>query len=136
MPYLKPITAKLRAAQFTKAYIESGCNQTLLAKKEGVTSQAINQRFKKLPTQTPLQEALEKVGITTVYKAKKFKELLEAKKLHGERGIKTEDNTTRSATLRLICQVSKDIDSDKDSNSIKIVNIVHAYKKEENARNP
>ena len=124
MPKLKIETAKLRAANLSKSFISSGCNQSEVARREGVTSQAINQRFKHLPVQTPLQEALRKIGITTVYKARKFKELMEAKSLN-MKGKEVKDNDVRLGTLKLVCQVSKDIDNDnnKGGNTVVIVRI-------------
>jgi len=137
MPRLTPEIAKLKASNLIKSYTAAGFNQTRLAEKEGVSQSAINQRLKHLPVQTPLQEALRKIGITTQYKAKKFKELMEAKKLHGERGQEVEDNATRTKTLQLLCQVDKDINDDK-SGGVRVINIIHAYrpqkKTEENAQ--
>lgn len=137
MPRYLPETAELKAKNLTKSYYENGCNKAAVARKEGVSASAISQRFKHLPVQTPLQEALRKIGITTQYKAKKFKELMEAKKLHGERGQEVEDNATRTKTLQLLCQVDKDINDDK-SGGVRVINIIHAYrpqkKTEENAQ--
>jgi len=141
MPTLKPETARLRAANLSKSFIASGCNQSEVARREGVTSQAINQRFKHLPVSTPLQAALKKIGITTAYKAKKFKELLESKNKRSLnfKTIEVPDNQTRASVLKLMCQVDKDIDGDK-SGGVKIINIIHAYRKTEpkpeDARNP
>ena len=141
MPTLKPETARLRAANLSKSFIASGCNQSEVARREGVTSQAINQRFKHLPVGTPLQAALKKIGITTAYKAKKFKELLESKNKRSLnfKTIEVPDNQTRASVLKLMCQVDKDIDGDK-SGGVKIINIIHAYRKTEpkpeDARNP
>ena len=136
MPRLKTETANLRAANLAKAFISSGCNKAELARREGVSHSAISDRFKRLPVQTPLQEALRKVGITTQYKARKFKELLEATRLQSV-GFKTRevhDNNTRSSALKLICQVGKDIDGDKnDSPGVKIVNIIHNYREKKDA---
>jgi hypothetical protein len=135
MPKLKKETAELRAAYLVKSCLANGLNQSALARREGVTQQAINSRFKHLPVQTPLQAALRKIGITTAYKAKKFKELMEAKKLQSINFQirKVSDNVTRAVTLRLLCQVEKDIDNDKNGSGVKIINIIHAYRKEKNA---
>lgn len=136
MPRLKPETAELRAANLAKAFIASDCNKAELARREGVSHSAISDRFKRLPVQTPLQEALRKVGITTAYKARKFKELLEATRLQSIafKIKKVPDNNTRSSVLKLVCQVGKDIDGDKNGSSgVKIINIVHAYRKEKDA---
>ncbi len=132
MPKLETKTAKLKASRLTNLYVSNGLNQSAVARKEGVTRQAINQRLKHLPVQSELQTALHKIGITTKYKARKFKELLEAKKLQGQAYIKTSDNSVRIATLKLICQVNKDIESDSSS-GVKIINIIHAYRKEKDA---
>lgn len=133
MPKYTKEVAELKARNLTKSYISSGLNQSEVARREGVTSSAINQRLKHLPVQTPLQEALNKIGITTRYKAKKFKELLEAKKLQGEALVETEDNAARVATLKLICQVGKDIDGDKNDTGVRVINIIHAYRRDKNA---
>jgi transcriptional regulator with XRE-family HTH domain len=141
MPYLKPETARLRAAKLVKDCFDNGLNQSALARKEGVSQQAINQRFNKLPVGTPLQAALKKIGITTAYKAKKFKELLESKNKRSLnfKTIEVPDNQTRASVLKLMCQVDKDIDGEK-SGGVKIINIIHAYRKTEpkteDARNP
>ncbi len=139
MPTLTPKIAKLKASNLIKSYSAAGFNQSRLARMEGVSQSAINQRFKHLPVQTPLQEALRKIGITTQYKARKFKELMEAKKLHGERGQEVEDNTTRIKTLQLLCHVDKDINDDK-SGGVRVINIIRTYlpqkKTEEDVKQP
>lgn len=127
MPKLKTETAKFRALNLTKSLLANHLNQSAVARQEGVTKSAINQRMQHLPVRTPLQAAFRRVGISTRYKAKKFKELLEAKKLQDcdvfikdENGklkvnrnsndfIEVEDNNTRITTLRLLCQVEGDL---------------------------
>lgn len=82
MPKYKPETAKLKAKYLTKSYIQSGFNQTRMAKKEGVTSQAINQRFSHNPeVPKTIIELLDKAGATDKYLSKFFFKKLTAQKV-------------------------------------------------------
>lgn len=155
MPNYTKEIKEARAKLLVKSCISKGLNQSAVARAEGVSQQAINQRIHKPMVRSALQEAFRKVGISTRYKAKKFKELLEAKKIQDcdvfikdENGklkvnrnsndfIEVEDNNARVATLRLLCQVEGDIkENGNGKGGVKIINIIHAYRKENNARNP
>jgi len=89
MPRYRPETAKAKAKKLAKAYSKAGFNQTRLAEKEGVTSQAINQRLKKAPVQRTLEEYLDK-AFPKSYIQNKFKEGLEGNKVVGYLNNKVE----------------------------------------------
>lgn len=75
MPKYKPETARAKAKYLAKACIKNRLNQSALARKEGVSHQAINQRFTHTPgAQKTLQDiidrSLQRAGttLTKVYK--------------------------------------------------------------------
>ena len=155
MPKYKPETEKVKAEINAKQYIASGFNQTEMANRLGRNPSTICRNVDRLPVRNALQQAFRKIGISTRYKAKKFKELLEAKKIQDcdifvkdENGklkvnrnsndfIEVEDNTTRVATLRLLCQVEGDVDKEngheKGSGNI-IIQIVRPLGSDTNER--
>ncbi len=59
MTKLKKTAVKLKAKRLTKAYLESGLNQSRLARRQGVTKQTINRKINKKPVQDCLAEFLE-----------------------------------------------------------------------------
>jgi len=83
MPRYRPETERARAKSLTKSLIDNGLSQTAVARKEGVTPQAINQRLKHLPVQKSFAEMMDKEGLTDNYLRKKLKEGLEANKVVG-----------------------------------------------------
>ena len=112
MPKLTEKIEKLKAKRLTNLYIYNKLNQSKVARKEGVTRQAINQRLKNNPAiPETLQEVFKNIGIDTEYKAKKFKELLEATRLQSIafKIVEVPDNKTRMSALNLACQVDGDI---------------------------
>ncbi len=131
MPKYLPLTAKLKAQNLTKSLLQNNWNQAALARKEGVSRAAINQRISHLPTEQTLKEALRKAGINSVYKAKKFRELMEAKEHRTIRGKlkQVSDNHSRLGALKLVCEVDGDIKSAAEG-GIKDINIIHAYRKD------
>ena len=142
MPRLKPITEKLKAIILTKPYIQNGLNQSALARERGVSRATINEQVHKPAVRSALQEAFRKIGISTRYKAKKFKELLEAKRpiacdvfIRNENGklkvnknsndwIEVEDNNARVATLRLLSQVEGDLKENGNGKNVSAVIII------------
>lgn len=59
MPKYKPSTARLKAKQLIKPYIKTGLNQSELARQEGVSQSAINQRLHKKPVRDMLEKYLD-----------------------------------------------------------------------------
>ncbi len=59
MPRYRPETAKAKAKKLIKPYIRNGLNQTALAKQEGVTPSAINQRLQRKPVRDLIQKFLD-----------------------------------------------------------------------------
>jgi len=55
MPKYKPETEKIKAKNLIKPYISNRLNQSALARQEGVTPSAINQRVNRKPVQDALQ---------------------------------------------------------------------------------
>ena len=127
MPKLKIITEKQRAQNLLKPLFRNNLNQSATARELGVSQATINEKYHRPIVQSALQQAFRKVGISTRYKAKKFKELLESKRpiacdvfIRNKNGklkvnknsndwIEVEDNNARVSTLRLLCQVQGDI---------------------------
>lgn len=62
MPRLRPETEKARASKLIKSYSKTGFNQSRLAKQEGVSQPAINQRLTRKPVQQTLDEHIQKVA--------------------------------------------------------------------------
>ena len=138
---------KARAKLVVKSCFNNRFNQSDVARELGVTQQAISKQFTHNPfVQTELQKALRQVGLSTKYRAKKFKKLLEAKRfqscdvyVQNDDGkykinensndfIEIDDNITQLGTLRLLCQVENDIKESKNGNgNAKIVNIIYGY---------
>lgn len=153
MPKYRPETIQAKAISLANAYTKSGFNQTLLAEREGVRSQAINQRLKNNPLiKTELRKALDRIGVNTKYKSLKFRELLESKKpiacdvfIRDDKGkltvvknendwIEVEDNPTRLGALKLLCQVDKDL-TDEDKPNETHFHLTHIYlPKQDNAQ--
>lgn len=147
MPKVSPETARAKAEPLIKSYTQHGFNQTKTARALGVSQPTISNRLKKPAAKDALTRALNRIGITTAYKSRKFKELLESKYLKDcdifikdENGtlkinknsndfIETEDNNTRLGTLRLLCQVQGDIKQTNGNGKGNIViQIVHGYR--------
>ena len=137
-----------RAKLLVKSCLDKGLNQSAVAREKGISQQAINQRMHKPAVRSALQEAFRKIGISTRYKAKKFKELLEQKKLQDcdifikdENGklkvnknsndfIEVEDGNVRLGALKLLCQVEGDL---KENGNGKGGNIVIQIIRPENS---
>ena len=82
MPKLRPYTAKARAVSLVKALSKNGMNQAKVARKLGVSPQAIQDRIKRPAVQKVLakinEDALKRVGVkmSKVYQC--FNEALDA----------------------------------------------------------
>ena len=81
MPRLTPATQKIRAESIVKGLKSVNGNQTLLAKKQGRTPQAVSQQLKQPYVQKTMAELLDKSGVTDPFLSKKIKEGSEATKL-------------------------------------------------------
>ena len=81
MPKLTPETEEIKSKRLTNLYIKTG-SQKRVAELEGVTKQAINQRFHKPAVKKALQEIinqnLERAGITQTKVYRKLDEQLDA----------------------------------------------------------
>ena len=60
MPRYKPATAERKAKSLVKTCIENGLNENRIAKKLGISQQAVNQRLNRAPVQKTLQEVIDK----------------------------------------------------------------------------
>jgi len=147
MPKYFTDTRKARAKLVARSCVKHSFKQSAVAKELGVTHQAISKQVNHNPiVRTELQKALRQVGLSTKYRAKKFKKLLEAKRfqscdvyVQNDDGkykinensndfIEIDDNITQLGTLRLLCQVENDIKENKNGNgNAKIVNIIYGY---------
>jgi len=142
MPRYRPETEKLKAKILTKAYIKSGFNQSRLAEKEGVTSQAINQRFShNRAIKKTFAEMMSKAGITDTYLRKKMKEGLEANRVVGylnnkvdgvqkvsDEFVETPDMHCRHKYLVTALEVKGHIKHNGNGKGISIVNIMYGYR--------
>ena len=138
MPKYRPETAKAKATKLIKAYQKAGLSQTKLAKEEGVTKEAINQRLKKAPVQQTMAEILDKAGVTDTYLGDKIKEGCEASEtiVHGKGKKKTtiqiKDLKTAHRYVTTALEVKKHIRADEDVKPMKlIVHFGHRKPKED-----
>lgn len=101
MPKYTPETEKAKAISLSKSFIRSGLNQSRLAEKEGVTSQAISQRLRHNPRiQETLAEHLKEY-FPKSYLRKKFFEGLQArrKEYNGKKTVTVKDLNCRHKYL-------------------------------------
>lgn len=100
MPKYRKEIAEAKAKNLSKAYINADLNQTTLAQREGVTSQAINQRINRAPVQKTLQDIidknLKKAGITAKKVYNRINEELDATRVIS--ATVTPDGKQRDAT--------------------------------------
>lgn len=97
MPRYRPETEKLKVKNLTKSYIESGFNQSELARREGVTRQTINEKVHRVTVQKTLSELLDKAGATDKYLSKFFFKKLTAQKVISATtvSVQSDDPTVR-----------------------------------------
>jgi len=81
MPKLRPETARARAKKLIKSYSATGLNQSELARLEGVSPSAINQRLNKAHVQKTFAEIMDSNGLEDAMLVEKIKEGLEATKV-------------------------------------------------------
>lgn len=78
MPKHTDYIAKAKARRLTKLYAQKGLNQAAVAREEGVSRQAINQRIHKDAVIKTMSEILDRAGITDDFLAEKLKEGINA----------------------------------------------------------
>jgi hypothetical protein len=132
MPKYTPETARMKAESLTKPLIRNGFNQTMVAKQEGVTPQAINQRLKHKPVQDALQRYINspqlkkrliqvselalKATDSRYKKNKQGKMVLKIVPDHDARHKYWHDLITAGGILK------------NDGGGVKVINIIHAYR--------
>jgi predicted transcriptional regulator len=101
MSELTPETKKMRALSLYRGLQENGGSQTKLAKKLGITRQAVSQQIKEPYIKSVMSQLLDKAGVNDKFIATKIKEGCEAKKLvyvengdaeHGEKAREYDDD--------------------------------------------
>ena len=138
MPRYTPEVAKAKAEKLIKSYNRNGLNQSALARELGVTSEAINQRLKKKPVLDTLQAYINSPKL----KNRLIKVAQDALSAYHEKRVKNKDgeiklkkipdHDTRHKYWHDLVTAGGVL-KPSDSGGIKIINIVHAYRKEKNA---
>ncbi len=133
MPKYTEKTARNRAISLVKPLIRNGFNESKTARELGITPQAVNERLRHKPVRDVLQEFLA---------SDELKE--ELKKVAAE-GLKAEQydmigkphpaHSVRHRFWRDLLISTGNLKTD-GSSGIKIINIIHAYRKENNADKP
>lgn len=132
MPTYSKKKAELRAELLVKPLLRNGLNEAAVAREQGVSRQAINQRLKHKPVQDALRKFIEspelKRRLITV-----AQEALCAKK-HTLRGVKPDHDARHKYWHDLV--TAGGVLKSNGEGGVKIINIIHAYRKEKNDRNP
>ena len=100
MPKLRPETEKIKASNIVKDLQKNGMSQSKLAKKEGVTRQAIHQRLQRNYVKVAFEDLLEKSGVSD----KKLAETI-------SNGIDAEKSVSADILVDENGQVKKDFDN-------------------------
>jgi len=91
MPKYRPETARRKARKLVKACLDADLNESEVARREGVSQQAINQRIQKnSQVKKTFTELMDKEGLSDKYLRKKIKEGLDASKVVGYLNNKVE----------------------------------------------
>ena len=98
MPTYKPETEKAKAENLTKLYLEENMSQIAVAKREGVTKQAIHQRIHRPAVQSVLQKYFESEKLNKRL-VKVAKEGLRANRIIQDKLDNIEDEETNSSTI-------------------------------------
>ena len=127
MPRSKTLTKKLKAKRLTKVYIESGLNQSELARKEGVTRQTINKKINSEPVKDKLQEYLDSPKLD-----KKLMEVAEAglgaTQIAWGKKTNHPDHNNRHKFWRGLMESKGKIKTNGKGSSVTFININYGYR--------
>lgn len=142
MPKYKSEIAKAKAKRLIKSYIRNGLNQSAVAREEGVTSEAINQRFKHNPAIKETLAEYLRHQFKRGYIKRKFKDGLEAQKVVGYLNNKVEgtqkvsdefvevpDLHCRHRYLVTLLECQGLLKHNGNGNGASVINIIYAYRK-------
>lgn len=131
MPRYRKETAELKAKAFTRLYVKKDLCQARVAEAEGVTRQAINARIKHLPVRDALRDWIDSPRLKRrlVDVAQKA---LRATRMT-KRGNKPDHDARHKYWHDLV--TAGGILKNDGGGGVKIVNIIHNYRKEKNAPN-
>lgn len=129
MPRYTKETAERKAASLVKPLIRNGFNESKTARELGVTPQAINERLKRKPVQDALRNwidspALKKRLVGVAQEALRATRMTKNgnKPDHDARHKYWHDLVTAGGVLK-----------NDGSGGVKVINIIHNYRKEKNA---
>lgn len=138
MPKCKKSTELHKAKKLSKTYIESGLNQSEVARQKGVTSQAINQQVNSKLVQDILQKfldspALDKTLISVAKEGLAASRSMSTVKISDsgelEKSIKSiPDHTARFRFWNGLMQAKGKIKQDGREVGIKILNVMLGYR--------
>jgi len=152
MPKYRPETAKMKAESLVKPLIRNGLNESKTARELGITPQAVNERLRHKPVQDALQRyinspKLKKRLIEVAEEGLKANKVISCNviALDGE-GMKdansmtkdfvdVPDHQSRHRFWHDLCHAGGILKTNGEGAGIKIINIVHAYRKEKDAGN-
>jgi len=139
MPKYTKETESLKAKSLAKTCIENNLNQSAIARREGVSHQAVNQRVNRKPVQDCLRKYLESNKLKK--KLEKVAEeglganrVISANITYGEADEKTNDfidvpdHNARHKFWRDLMIVTGELKSNGNGNSISILNINYGYR--------
>lgn len=129
MPRYTAETARRKALSLVKPLIANGFNESALARQEGVTPQAINQRLKKKPVQDVLRDFID----SPILKRRLINvanEALKAKR-NTKKGL-IPDHDARHKYWHDLVTAGGVLKND-GSGGVKIVNIIHNYRDKKDA---
>lgn len=127
MPRYRPETAKRKAQALSKLYAKKGMNQAAVARAEGVSRAAINQRMNKEIVKETMAEILDKAGVTDTYLGEKIKKGCEASetitygKGKKKKVIQIEDLKTAHRYVTTALEVKKHIRADEEARPMKLI---------------
>ena len=128
MPKYTALTAERKAESLAKPFLRNNCNIAKTARELGVTPQAINQRLSHKPVQDTLQKYINSPELR-----KKLIAVAEGAlkaQTYTKRGVKPDHDARHKFWHDLI--TASGILKSPDG-GVKVINIIHAYRKEKNA---
>ena len=129
MPKYTPGVERIRARQVSKSFIKSGMNASAIARQRGTTPQNEAKKIRRQPVQDALQEYINSPKLKAKLIAVSNEGL--SAKCYTKKGIKP-DHDARHKYWHDLCQAGGILKLNGEG-GVKIINIIHAYRKENNA---
>lgn len=130
MPKLSTALKKIRASKLVKDLQSVGGNQSLLARKQGRTRQAVSHQLKKPYVQERLADLLEQAGVTDNVLVEKIKEGLDAEetKFFAEKGVvndsrETIDFVTRHKYIETAAKLKGHLSKDSNKDPLQVLQV-------------